>query len=81
MEEDQDPAVGLPPACLEWSIEDVGEWVESLGFPEYKVLNTLNDIGLSIFVFPYLRIALLAIESTAASSYGWSQPKTYLTLE
>lgn len=28
----------LPPLCLEWSVEDVGEWIESLGFKRYKVL-------------------------------------------
>jgi hypothetical protein len=25
------------PACLEWSPEDVAEWIEYLGFPQYKV--------------------------------------------
>lgn len=25
------------PASLEWSAEDVAEWIEYLGFPQYKV--------------------------------------------
>ena len=25
------------PACLEWTVEDVAEWIEYLGFPQYKV--------------------------------------------
>ena len=26
------------PACLEWTPEDVAEWIEYLGFPQYKVI-------------------------------------------
>lgn len=25
------------PYCLKWSSKDVAEWIESLGFPQYKV--------------------------------------------
>ena len=25
------------PACLEWTPDDVAEWIEHLGFPQYKV--------------------------------------------
>ena len=25
------------PACLNWTVEDVGEWIVSLGFTQYKV--------------------------------------------
>ena len=25
------------PVCLEWTPEDVAEWIEHLGFPQYKV--------------------------------------------
>lgn len=28
------------PLCLEWSSEDVAEWIEYLGFPQYKVKRT-----------------------------------------
>ena len=25
------------PACLDWSVEKVGDWIESIGFPQYRV--------------------------------------------
>ena len=25
------------PACLDWSVEEVGDWIESIGFPQYRV--------------------------------------------
>ena len=28
------------PACLEWDAEGVAEWIERLGFPQYKVYMT-----------------------------------------
>lgn len=33
------------PTCLQWSVEDVAEWIISLGFPQYKdcfVDNVIN---------------------------------------
>ena len=29
-------AEGIP-LCLYWSVEEVAEWIEYLGFPQYKV--------------------------------------------
>ncbi len=26
------------PECINWSVEEVAEWIESLGFEEYKVV-------------------------------------------
>ncbi len=36
---------GVPavPQCLEWTVEEVADWVESLGFRQYRVrAGTLN---------------------------------------
>lgn len=32
------------PACLYWSVEQVSDWIEELGFPNYKVtLFNMHD--------------------------------------
>ena len=37
-EDQKDPRV---PACLYWTIEMVANWIEWLGFPQYKVSTLL----------------------------------------
>jgi hypothetical protein len=32
------------PTCLVWSPEDVAEWIEYIGFPQYKVNYLLCDV-------------------------------------
>jgi hypothetical protein len=32
------------PTCLVWSPEDVAEWIEYIGFPQYKVNYFLCDV-------------------------------------
>ena len=27
------------PACLYWTVDDVANWIESIGFPDYKVTD------------------------------------------
>ena len=34
---------GLP-ACLSWTPDDVAEWIEYIGFPEYKVNALLCNV-------------------------------------
>ena len=28
------------PPCVNWSVEEVADWVQSLGFPQYRVSHT-----------------------------------------
>lgn len=30
-------ARSLVPQCIQWSVEQVADWVEGLGFPQYRV--------------------------------------------
>lgn len=31
------------PPCLYWSVEKVEEWIEKLGFPNYKVSSFVHE--------------------------------------
>lgn len=33
------------PTCLSWSIEDVADWVEFLGFEQYRVRSVASPFG------------------------------------
>lgn len=33
----QTDAAAVVPTCMNWSVEEVADWVESLGFPQYRV--------------------------------------------
>lgn len=36
------------PTCLGWKIEDVADWVEFLGFPQYRVRQKLQSSALRV---------------------------------
>ena len=51
MEEQRDednavtPSVDRAPACTDWSVENVADWIESLGYKEYRVNTNLKCTG------------------------------------
>ena len=36
--EESNEEVQQLPSCLDWTAEEVAEWVERLGYPQYKVV-------------------------------------------
>ena len=37
--------LGAVPACLDWSVEEVGDWIETIGFPQYRVGHRDLSLG------------------------------------
>ena len=35
----------LVPTCIHWSLEDVGNWIEEIGFPQYRDCFESNMIS------------------------------------
>ena len=40
------------PSCLSWSTDDVADWVEFLGFPEYRVSKIIASFRVWFLVDP-----------------------------
>ena len=36
-DESSSTSVERVPACLEWTVQEVADWIEKLGYKEYKV--------------------------------------------
>ena len=34
------------PQCMNWSVEEVADWMESLGFPQYRVRQSLLSMAI-----------------------------------
>ena len=49
------------PAFLEWSPEDVSEWIASLGYPQYRV--SVTCIILERYIKRYCVLGVLYIQS------------------
>ncbi|XP_078000937.1 sterile alpha motif domain-containing protein 15-like [Glandiceps talaboti] len=50
------------PNCLHWSCEDVADWIEQLGFPQYRECFTRNLInGRKLIIVDCSHLPLLGI--------------------
>ena len=39
-------AEAVVPQCMNWSVEEVADWMESLGFPQYRVRQSLLSMAI-----------------------------------
>jgi hypothetical protein len=36
--------VSRVPACLQWTVDEVADWIDKLGYKEYRVHQTIDKV-------------------------------------